>query len=167
MKDKNQMTKHIQKLLFLGLLLLVVSCNEGQSAVYATTKASPSSVAKTRVADHDKTPVDVPVAPLVAPVPPGKAKPLSIEPKANDTCATICRRSNELNCKIQSDQCINVCREMQDVPVCKAEMEKVVSCMVSRSATDWECSEEGIAALKNGACDSQQNGFINCMMKSS
>ena len=83
--------------------------------------------------------------------------------KESNSCPTICQRSKDLGCSIGPEDCITACEEMQDVPVCKAEMQEVVGCMITKPAKDWECSEEGIAAIRDGVCDDEQRRFMTCI----
>jgi hypothetical protein len=102
--------------------------------------------------------------PRPAPAPQKESVAAAVADKETDSCSIICLRSKDLRCSIGPDDCLTACKEMQDVPVCKAEMQEVVGCMVTKPPKDWECSEEGIAALKDGVCDDEQGRFMTCIM---
>ena len=43
---------------------------------------------------------------------------------------------------------------------CRAEMEAVMQCVIREPAKHWECSEQQIAAIKDGFCQREQLEFI-------
>jgi hypothetical protein len=77
-------------------------------------------------------------------------------------CPTLCERSRTLNCPSQDD-CNGVCRGMQDTQACSGEMSAVFACMVGEPIQHWECSEDGLPALKDGHCDPQQSALFRCL----
>jgi hypothetical protein len=53
---------------------------------------------------------------------------------------------------------------MGSAEVCKDELRAATACMLAHPASDWECSPQGLAAIKSGICDSEQQKVMNCMM---
>lgn len=79
-------------------------------------------------------------------------------------CAGICGRSTELRCAHAND-CERLCADsMREMP-CQSHMATATACMLGRPASDWECSEDGLAAIKDGFCKPQQDAFANCLAK--
>lgn len=83
---------------------------------------------------------------------------------ATSRCAAICSRSTELGCA-QAGNCERLCADsMTDVP-CEPEMAAATACMLTHPASDWECSDDGFAAIKSGVCTTEQEAFAGCMTK--
>lgn len=57
------------------------------------------------------------------------------------------------------------CAAANDGAVCPAEMSKLMTCALKHPAERWECSDEGVASIRDGYCDKEQEAFMNCVMK--
>jgi len=97
-------------------------------------------------------------APHVPPAPAPAAAP------STSPCDTLCSRATELKCRAAS-ACPAACREMYDQPTCQTEMRAALACFVSHPVTDWECDDDGMAAIKNGICDAEQGRVVSCIGK--
>lgn len=102
----------------------------------------------------------------VAPAPAVKnttERALAIGANANaNVCETICQRSAELNCGLPKPACLEACRDTVDTPICKTQMAAVMQCVIREPVTHWECSDEKIAAIKDGFCQREQLAFLQC-----
>jgi hypothetical protein len=68
----------------------------------------------------------------------------------------------ELRCA-QAAQCERLCNESMRGAPCAVEMEAATRCMLTHPASDWECTPEGLAAIKDGLCTSEQERFASCL----
>lgn len=80
----------------------------------------------------------------------------------NDTCTRICDRSQVLKCK-NADQCLVNCIGAASGTPCNAEFLAFYGCLVPQPIANWECDEDGVAAIKPGLCDREQQRAIDCM----
>jgi len=118
-----------------------------------------SACSEQRVTTAVVTPV-----PNEAPATPAAIAPAGSVPAASETafCERTCAFSRDLHCTA-SASCAEVCRDsMREMP-CKELFASVVSCAAAQPIGQWECSEEGLAAIKDGPCDTQQSAFLSCL----
>jgi len=95
-----------------------------------------------------------------APAPSGPSGP---SPAAFDSqCRAICDRSRTLKCK-NADECMSHCTGMATVTHCQGVMTAFYQCLLGRPVQDWECAEDGVAAIREGFCDSEQGRVVSCM----
>lgn len=87
-----------------------------------------------------------------------KASTAELEP----TCAKICEHSSVLHCK-NADQCALNCVAAATGTPCNDEFRAFYQCLVTQPAANWECSEDGVAAVREGFCDKPQERAITCM----
>jgi hypothetical protein len=125
--------------------------------------------------DAGEAPAEVTAAPVQAVAEPAKAaevaKPEPTKPEAPKVaeadvkrqCAGICARSTELKCA-QAAECEALCAASMADPTCAAQMSAATSCMLKEPAANWECTEDGVAAIKEGFCEAEQNAFATCLM---
>ena len=80
----------------------------------------------------------------------------------NDSCAEMCARTEALRCGA-ADRCTKLCLEsMRDNP-CPGSMAAFMRCATAEPAAHWECTEDGVAAVKDGYCDAEQRSVITCV----
>jgi hypothetical protein len=105
-------------------------------------------------------------APTSAPAKPGPSAdaPAVTNPTANAVCTQVCDRTEKLHCG-PLEACMAACAAASDGSVCPAEMSKLMSCALKQPAEHWECSDEGVAAIRDGYCDKEQEAFMSCAMK--
>ena len=112
----------------------------------SATQNAPSSVA-----------AQPPPAPAPDPTPHG-------DPEIERACGEICQRSGQLKCSHASECMVN-CLAMGTVTPCTPEMTAFYRCLVKQPAKNWECDEDGVAAIRQGFCDKEQEKTVLCMDK--
>jgi hypothetical protein len=122
-----------------GSIALLAGCPEKRSQAEPAPAANSTATAATS---------SVPRAPL----------PLAV----TEACTSICERSKVLKCK-NADECLGECVTAATGTPCNAEFQAFYRCLVPQPAHNWECAEDGIAAIKPGLCDEQQERAIQCM----
>ncbi|MFT3922203.1 MAG: hypothetical protein QM778_06690 [Myxococcales bacterium] len=83
--------------------------------------------------------------------------------RADSPCAAICTRSTELACA-KASTCEAVCKASMTEGLCDAEMRAATACMLREPAANWECTEQGLAAIKSGFCEAEQAKVVHCVM---
>lgn len=83
-------------------------------------------------------------------------------PDVKDACASICERSHVLRCP-NADQCLVNCVAAATGTPCNAEFQAFYQCLVPQPIANWECAEDGVAAIKPGICNKEQERAIRCM----
>jgi|GEM_PF-6158216 len=149
----------------LGMLGVVVAACSKEPPAAAVREASVAQEAAHAVAEtHSASPAqptfaeESPSAPAEGPQ--GGPANAPDEPQ----CEEICARSTELKCK-EAAQCRRMCNESMSNGPCSTEMRGATSCMVRHPASDWECTPEGLAAIKDGICVSEQEAVATCLGK--
>ncbi|MET0794650.1 MAG: hypothetical protein ABW061_24225 [Polyangiaceae bacterium] len=84
---------------------------------------------------------------------------------ATDPCSVMCDHSRALHCNDVA-RCAENCAELVKQPLCKSELERALHCIVAEPRQHWECSEDGLAAIKVGFCDPEQAAYAACMERS-
>jgi len=79
-----------------------------------------------------------------------------------DACGSICERSHVLKCK-NADECLVNCLAAGAGTPCNAEFLAFYRCIVPQPINNWECAEDGVAAVKPGVCDEEQQRAVRCM----
>lgn len=96
--------------------------------------------------------------------------PLAPSPKPSAASATsshcdqICARTSELGCALAA-QCAELCLEAMQHGGCEPEMAAVARCVLSEPVSHWECTPPGLASIKQGFCDSEQQAFVHCVTR--
>ncbi len=84
------------------------------------------------------------------------------EPRAPTAiCQGICQRTKALGCGSVAE-CLSACAKVNDGSICAEEMSAFMDCALTHPAKHWECTDNGVAAIRNGYCDTQQLAFIRC-----
>lgn len=94
-----------------------------------------------------------------APVQPAR---ITIPAAVQDTCRSICQRSTELKCK-NAGQCAANCVGMASLTPCSQPVSAMFSCLLREPLAHWSCAEDGVAAIREGYCDSEQAQAVACM----
>jgi hypothetical protein len=98
-------------------------------------------------------------APAVA----NNASPRRLVPQAiAKTCSDICDRSRQLRCN-RADQCESNCVAMGSVTPCSDEFSSFFQCLLRQPLQNWECGDDGVAAIKEKFCDPEQGRAVTCM----
>jgi hypothetical protein len=90
------------------------------------------------------------------------AKLASVSVGVNQVCADICSRSHQLKCQ-HADQCENNCRAMGLLSPCSEAISGLYRCLVQQPLQRWECDDDGVAAIREGYCDSEQGQVVACI----
>lgn len=80
-------------------------------------------------------------------------------------CAELCARSESLRCQRAIVGCSEQCAKMLTVEECFSEVKTFMACARDTTAQDWECDEDGDAALKTGFCEGEQQGVFECLAR--
>lgn len=87
-----------------------------------------------------------------------KAEHLDLE----RTCTKICQRSLDLKCEHGAD-CIPSCLSMASVADCSASFLAFYRCLEQEPLEHWRCDQDGIAAIREGFCDREQESAVGCI----
>jgi hypothetical protein len=52
---------------------------------------------------------------------------------------------------------------MATVTPCSSQMGAFYQCLLAQPLGNWECDEEGMAAIREGFCDQEQEATVRCM----
>jgi hypothetical protein len=77
-------------------------------------------------------------------------------------CASICERSRVLKCQ-RADDCLLNCMGAATGTPCNPEFQSFYQCLVPQPIKNWECAEDGIAAIRVGICEKEQERVLHCM----
>lgn len=135
------------------LVWLTASCAFSQGCAKGKTDSAPASTASAREATSQ--------APMRAPEPTGSAR-VAAAAEVEKTCTNICERSRTLKCANVAE-CQPNCVAMAVGTPCSDEFMRFYGCLVREPVEHWECSEDGIAAIKEGFCNKEQEAAIGCM----
>jgi hypothetical protein len=86
------------------------------------------------------------------------------DPEVERACADICEASAQLKCAHASDCMVN-CLAMGTVTPCTSEMMAFYHCLLKQPIKNWECDDDGVAAIRQGFCDKEQEKAVLCMDK--
>lgn len=80
------------------------------------------------------------------------------------TCERLCETALRLKCDGDSVAgCENDCRESYALPMCRSEMDAFLACAAQRPLGDWECDPDTGASVRDGVCDREQEGVMQCV----
>jgi hypothetical protein len=82
--------------------------------------------------------------------------------KVAQSCAKICEFSRTLECKNARD-CEPNCLAMGALRGCLEPVAALYSCLTSHPVAHWECAEDGVAAIREGYCEGEQERAVGCM----
>ena|SRR5215471_887381 len=100
----------------------------------------------------------------IAPPAPTRAPALvgPVSPKTESVCTDICEHSRRLKCK-HADNCRPQCIAMGSFTPCQDQFAAFYRCLATKPDPNWECGEDGVAAIREGFCDSEQESTVTCM----
>ena len=78
------------------------------------------------------------------------------------SCRAICDRSRRLACENVA-ACMPNCLAMGSVTPCTDAVTSFYRCLVAQPVQNWECTPDGVAAIKDGFCDEAQRQVVACM----
>lgn len=79
-----------------------------------------------------------------------------------EACGSICERSQVLKCQ-NANRCLVDCVAAGTGTPCNAEFQAFYRCLMPQPVHNWECADDGIAAIKPGFCEEQQERAVQCM----
>jgi hypothetical protein len=77
-------------------------------------------------------------------------------------CTGICERSRVLKCQ-RADDCLLNCVGAATGTPCSPEFQSFYQCLGLQPIKNWECAEDGIAAIRVGFCEKEQERVLQCM----
>jgi hypothetical protein len=77
-------------------------------------------------------------------------------------CTAICERSRKLRCK-NTAECEHHCQAMGLVTGCNEQMVALYRCLGEQTLDHWECAEDGVAAIRDGFCELEQEKAVACV----
>jgi hypothetical protein len=104
-----------------------------------------------------------PVRTAPAPEPKG---PVAVTPELaasiQRVCNDICDRSRQLKCQ-HASECMPNCLAMRTATPCTQQVTALYDCLVKQPVQNWECAEDGVAAIREAFCNKEQEATIACM----
>ena len=136
------------------LVWFVSSCGFfAQACEKEKTEPAPATTASARE--------PVSQAPAREPAPVGSAR-VAAAAEVERTCTSICDRSRTLKCAHVAE-CQPNCVAMAVGTPCSGAFMSFYACLVREPVEHWECSEDGIAAIKDGFCQKEQEAAVGCL----
>jgi len=77
-------------------------------------------------------------------------------------CRQICENSRKLSCK-NARECEPNCVAMGSLRPCFATVTELYTCLSAQPSERWECAEDGVAAIREGHCEAEQERAVGCM----
>jgi hypothetical protein len=90
------------------------------------------------------------------------ARPAAPAFDVESACSSICERSRVLRCQ-RADDCMPNCVGAASGTPCNPEFQAFYRCLVPQPIKNWECAEDGVAAIKPGFCEKEQENSVRCM----
>lgn len=79
-------------------------------------------------------------------------------------CKKICAHSDELKCA-HATECLPNCIAAAAVTPCASEFRALYACLVPQPLQNWQCDEDGVAAIRDGFCEAEQKASFECMQQ--
>ena len=83
-------------------------------------------------------------------------------PALGDLCVAICERSRKLRCG-SAAECERNCQAMGLVAGCNGQISAFYRCLAGQPLDRWECAEDGVAAIRDGFCEVEQERAVACV----
>lgn len=161
------------RVLCVGLILWLAGCDHGGSTSTAGSGNSSAKMDPVTTQTPDLTGASAaPHAAQAAPPTPGSAvgEPATAAKVEGaiekNRCAEVCDRTMKLGCGPRAT-CLEACSAANDGSICGDEMNAFMDCALTHPASHWECSENGVAAIRQGYCDREQQSFMHCFTAAS
>lgn len=164
MADQKQSGRHsvlVGAVLATGLLVGCESHSANQGVAQASANAE---VAPAPPAPFAVSVAAAPAAPAVTAA--ASAGSAGLLPEAarliESQCTSICQRSSSLHCA-HAENCTPNCLAMAVGTPCSAEFSALYRCLAREPAEHWECADDGVAAVREGFCEKEQEAVVGCM----
>jgi hypothetical protein len=88
--------------------------------------------------------------------------PVQVPEAIVNACRRICGRSVELKCT-HASECEPNCVATASATPCAAAFSTFYDCLVRQPLQNFQCDEDGVAAVREGFCDNEQAAAVRCM----
>lgn len=88
--------------------------------------------------------------------------PTTVSSDVAKACAYICKQSDDLKCE-HASRCLRNCLAMGTLTPCADQTTSFYGCLVHQPTQNWKCDEKGVAAIRAGFCDAEQERVVVCM----
>jgi hypothetical protein len=105
--------------------------------------------------------VAIPVA-TAAPDSAARGQVFGANPTVEHACNSICGQSQKLQCA-RADECLSNCIAMGSLTPCAEQFGSFYQCLLKQPLQNWECAEDGVASIKPGFCDTEQEAAVRCL----
>lgn len=82
--------------------------------------------------------------------------------KPSSLCEKVCERTRDLRCK-DHHGCLANCTMMATMTPCDEQFAAFYGCLAQESLSHWECSPEGVPAIRDGYCEREQAAASSCL----
>jgi hypothetical protein len=86
----------------------------------------------------------------------------SIAAKPSSLCEKVCERTRDLRCK-DHHGCLANCTMMAAMQPCDEQFAAFYGCLAQETLSHWECSPEGVPAIRDGYCEKEQAAASSCL----
>jgi hypothetical protein len=142
--------------LYTMALVLLAGCARHASADESNAMSTTAQAASAAAPSAGAPPAASAANP--APVAARVEVPTSLE----RSCREICDRSRRLKCE-NTAECMPNCLAMGSLTPCTDKMTVFFHCLVEQPLQNWECSPDGVAAVRPGFCENEQASAVGCM----
>jgi hypothetical protein len=101
-------------------------------------------------------------APSLSHSPPAAVVDRQTANAVEQSCKGICEHSKTLKCA-HAEECMKNCIGMGVGTPCSEQFSALYACFLREPIAHWECSEDGIAAIREGYCEKEQERAVGCM----
>jgi hypothetical protein len=101
-------------------------------------------------------------APSVSHAPPAAVIDRQTASAIEQSCKGICERSHTLKCA-HAEDCMKSCIGMGIGTPCSEPFAALYACLQREPPAHWECGEDGVAAIREGYCEKEQERTVDCM----
>lgn len=101
-------------------------------------------------------------APSVSHSPPAAVIDRQTANAVEQSCKGICERSTTLKC-VHAEECMKNCIGMGVGTPCSEQFSALYACFLREPVAHWECGEDGVAAIREGYCEKEQERAVSCM----
>jgi hypothetical protein len=133
---------------------LIFACSRGKQADPSAAQSSEARAAPSAAIPQTAPGASYGPAPAVI----DRQTAVGIE----QSCKGICEHSNTLKCARAAD-CMKNCLGMGIGTPCSESFAALYACLQREPPAHWECGEDGIAAIREGYCEKEQERTVICM----
>jgi hypothetical protein len=149
--------RHVQlanKIAICAFVSLLPACSKEK-------QEAPSAAASTQAAAAASQTAPLPT-PSVSHSPPAAVVDRQTANAVEQSCKGICEHSKTLKCA-HAEECMKNCIGMGVGTPCSEQFSALYACFLREPVAHWECSEDGIAAIREGYCEKEQERAVGCM----